>query len=445
MRITPITNRINPQPSVKPVAFKAIKPQPQLVTEQSSLLKNLIAKIKNLFQSHRTPQQIQETVPEIVQEVTQNTSKASKIIDKKLAEIEEIIYHPLLLDEFFKYNPDINWNTKDSNGDTLILRAVRRNAYKFIQAIGHLPKKYGEKDWNAVDAEGNNALILALKHVKDEDYNSYSLIDYLERLVDQYYINPNTKRTFLQEAIMQKKSDFIRYYLHGYSCNNQHKRNVAKHTHPDTPPALFLAFKKNLSTSTILRILELSDLDAKYKGKTLFEYIDFKNSKYNKEILDRLEIHLAKQRLEKIKDYYKNEGIINLQQLLDYSKQSQFSEICNKPLNEIGEDIGHFITELFPKSYEEVKQISDLIDVLEKNDYDFKNKDSLGRTAIEKAIEGNNITVLKFLLNKIPKRASIYYQNNSAYHNKIEELLKKHNITDENVWEIFNEKNRLRP
>ena len=44
--------------------------QPQLVTEQSSLLRNLIAKVKNLLKSHKTPQQIQEVVPEVVQEFT---------------------------------------------------------------------------------------------------------------------------------------------------------------------------------------------------------------------------------------------------------------------------------------------------------------------------------------------------------------------------------------
>lgn len=440
MRITPLTNRINPQPSVKPVAFKAIKPQPQLVSEETSLLRNFLAKIKNLFQSQKTPQQIQETVQETVQEVvkevTPNTSKVSDIIDKKLIEIEKIIYNPLLLDEFFKYNPDINWNTKDSRGDTLILRAARRNGYKFIHTLDHLPKKYGEKDWNAVDAEGNNALMLALKHVKDGDYDSYSLIDYLDLHVDHFYINPNTKRTFLQEAIMQQKSDFVRYYLNGYSYNNRHKCNIVKHTHPDTPPALFLAFKKKLSTSTILKILELSDLDATYKDKTLFEYINFKNSTYNKEILERLEIHLAKQRLEKIKDYYKKEGIINLQQLLDYAKQPQFSSICNKPLNEIGEDVGHFLAELFPKNYEEVKQISDLIDILENNNYNFTNKDFIGRTAIEKAIEANNITVLKFLLNKMPHRTYFSLGN----YNHIEKLLNEHNITDTTIWEILRKK-----
>ena len=41
----------------------------------------------------------------------------------------------MLLEEFFKLNPNIDINSKNKNGDTIILKAIRENNYKILHKL----------------------------------------------------------------------------------------------------------------------------------------------------------------------------------------------------------------------------------------------------------------------------------------------------------------------
>lgn len=483
MKVTPINNRVASQNKVKTISYKGLNSiKPQAVINKTSPLKNIFTKIKNLFSSKQKIEQLVEPkieVPPIINsnktaKINESVQIESKIeipkpvnsgetvkmqniekvekqknYNEELFEMKNIIdkNNTALLEDFFTFHPDINLNTKFESGDTLLLKAARREDLKFIQKLDRIEDshKFGKVDWNAIDSDGNNAAMIVLNSYHEPDIHGSeiqfhkdcevrSLLYFLTTRVNFDYINPKTKRTFLQEAIVQKKSNFIDMYLYNFRDKDI---NVS---HPDTPPASFLAFLYNIDNHTRMNILERSDLTQTYKGKSFFDYTNYKNiPKLSHDILDYLEKHLAGQKLEEIKKYYEEEGSINLEQLINYAKMPAFWTICNKPLNKIGENIGHFVTELFPKNFEEVKQISDLIDLLFTNGYKITECDALGRTAIDKAIEGNNTFVLKFLLNKIPQRN--YGSLKNEFYDNIEKLIKKHNITDEKVLRIFQEKN----
>ncbi len=435
MKIYPVTNRVTPQIRPKQITFTSARLEQKAAVESFSLL----SKLKKLF----FPAKIETKIAPALEEKPLQKVVKPIIDNNKIIELEKILDNPLLLEEFFASYPDINLNSKDSYGDTILLRAVRRANEKNIKLLKDYDfGKYGSVDWNAVDSKGNNApMILLDKYPYRNGFHEITdvevIMDILFEKADPTYINPQTKRTLIQDAIVRGKRTFIRDYLHKYRNNSR----SLKITHPDTPPVLFLAFQHNVANDSLLEIVTRSNLDETYKGKTIFEFIDAeKMGNLDRQIISILERHSAKKRLEKIKDYYQKEGIINLQQLIDYIDQPAFSSICNESINDIGEDVGHFITELYPKNYEEIKQISDLIDKLQQKGYSFAHTDDLGRTAIVKAIEGNNTKVLKFLLNKIPQRGYGYIKDN--YYDNIEKLLKEYNITDETVLKIFQKKNK---
>lgn len=130
-----------------------------------------------------------------------------------------------------------------------------------------------------------------------------------------------------------------------------------------------------------------------------------------------------------MKEYYDKEGFVDLDQILDYVKLPRFSKICNEPLNSIDENIGHFVAEIVPKNFDEIKKISEIIDLLYEADYDFNGVDGINRTAITKAIEVNNLVVFKLL-----------YRRNNSYGiaAKYRDELKKNNITDQEWYNVIN-------
>lgn len=354
-----------------------------------------------------------------------------KVQSDKIFELESIIKNKILTEEFFKAYPDIDINSQDSEGNTLLLRAIKRNDEDMLRALRDIDKlgKYGKVDWNVVDSKGNNAFMIDIIELEPDDFN------YLSNILSDYtnanYINPKTKLTALQLAIKNNNS----YYIHLLS-----RISDVNKTHPDTPPASFMIIAANDIGSYTKDDFPWykTDLDATYKGKTIFEYVNVKKvANLSSNLLHFLEKHLSLKNLKKMREYYKQEGMLDINQLLDYIKQPCFSEICNESINEIGENIGHFITEIYPENFEEIKLMSEIIDRIDNCHYNFESKDSLGRTAIDKAIEGQNLIVLRFLLAKIPPIRFYLTKFLPEFYKNIEKKLAEFNISDPKVLEIF--------
>ncbi len=366
-----------------------------------------------------------------------STLNPDKVQSDKIFELESFIDNWLLVEEFFNTHPDIDINSQDSNGDTLLIRAVKQNDEKMLFALHRINNigKYGKVDWNVVDSNGNNAYMIDINNLKH--FNSFSPLSIcISDHVDANYINPKTKLTPLQLAIKKENSPYISLLSMKSDINN---------THPDTPPASFMLLNsgniKSLAKEDFFA--RKPDLDATYKGKTIFEYINLKKiGNISSDLLKVFEKHLALKNLTKMREYYKQEGFLDITQLLDYIKQPYFSEICNQSISDIGENIGHFITEIYPKNFDEIKQLSEVIDIIDRSGYNFESCDDLGRTAIDKAIEGQNLSVLKFLLTKIPSKGLYQTVFQHEFYKNIEEMLIKHDISDQTILKIFKEKNK---
>ena len=68
-------------------------------------------------------------------------------------------------------------------------------------------------------------------------------------------------------------------------------------------------------------------------------------------------------------------------------------------LNSIGENIGHFLSEIFVKEgSEDYNKLRKIFEKLNDVQFDFAQKDNLDRIPLMKAIEAENVEVAKLLL-----------------------------------------------
>lgn len=308
-----------------------------------------------------------------------------------------------MVQEFFKTYPDIDINSNDENGYTLLLRAVSRGDGRFINRLVELNRlaKYGKVDWNAVAPNGNNAWMIELDRTK-YDTIAYAFAGW----VKPDYINPITKKTVLQEAIIRNDEEFIRSFTSCVRKDNRTWFNIDI-THPDTPPTAILALQQGIKGYTLESIFDYKpDFDAVYNGLSIYDYRENIDSG---KILNELKSHLVNKKFAELKAYYEKEGNLSLQQISDLMNFPRFDLIFDKPLNNIGEHIGHFIAEIYPKDFEETKKISELIDRLAMH-YIYNisrlltHGDVTGKTPLEKAFEARNTIVLKLFIHKLSGR-----------------------------------------
>ena len=208
---------------------------------------------------------------------SENVINNGKIQSKKIFEIEEFLDNQMLLEEFFKLNPNIDINSKNKNGDTIVLEAIRENNYHIL----HQLKKQEQAgiingiNWNAVDSEGKNGLMIAIErnHFKDieclnennyervynykksyekksNDKNTvYDIKDLLELGVNPNYINEKTKFqnfycTPLQELIIVSNKAAVDAIL-------ESSKTDVNLSHPDTPPPIFMVDESFYGDSTL--------------------------------------------------------------------------------------------------------------------------------------------------------------------------------------------------
>ena len=345
---------------------------------------------------------------EVINEEEIAKKQAEEFQRKKVFELETIMDKPYLLQSFFKKYPHIDLNVRDENGDTLFLKAVRNNNKKFIRDLMQAENQGLIKniDKDAVDKDGNNALNIA-----EETDSIYFLLseerhDYIKMLLDAgvspNYINKSERLysfycTLLQRAIIRRNSDLADLYL-------QNEKTDIKMTHPDTPPPLFLCVTNRFYNHKILlSILKHPDCDIfqKYNDMNILEYLNSQPDmasgvieQASSAINSKIMLHIW----DKAKKYYQEKGILNLEQLYEYVKHPGFKAVVNEPLNELGENIGHFLADINTDDYDELMKIRDLITTLNNCSYNFAKTDKLGRTPLMKAIEAENVNIAHLFL-----------------------------------------------
>ena len=103
--------------------------------------------------------------------------------------------------------------------------------------------------------------------------------------------------------------------------------------------------------------------------------------------------------LKKAKNLYEENGSFTIDEINRFLEYKNFNKIMTEPLNDIGENIVHFLPEVFiEKGSEDHKKLRKIFEKLQDAKFDFSQKDNLDRTPLMKAIEAVNGEVAKLLL-----------------------------------------------
>ena len=360
----------------------------------------------------------------------ENITNNGKIQSEKIFEIEDFLDNSMLLEEFFKLNPNIDINSKNKNGDTLVLKAIRERHYHILDKLQQREKDgiISGVDWNAVDADGKNGLMIAIEQRYSEDIQYLNEIDYdyrriymksyykkrndkncvcdinslLELGISPNYINNKTKFqriycTPLQELIILNNKPAIEAIL-------EFKNTDVNISHPDTPPPLFMLNESFYGDSGLFERMAKHpscNLHKKYKGQNICEYLSQPDRSFmtQKDMIRIVERILTKESCNNLKKYYQASGELNLDQIYEYIQLPQLYDVIDKPLNDLKQNIAHFAAGVHTDGYEQLRKMNTIIKQILKNKYSIlEKKDVLSRSSFDIACEAENYNFLKLLL-----------------------------------------------
>ena len=394
-----------------------------------------------------------------------------KIQSDKIFEIEEFIENSMLLEEFLKLHPNIDINSRNKNGDTLVLKAIRENNYDILYKLQKQEKNgiITGIDWNAADTKGKNGLMIAIEQIDareieylednnpniqdlmitaeklNRDRNTVNRIKYLLELgIDPNYINHKTKFqnyycTPLQEIIIVGNIAALNEML-------KFPKTDVSVSHPNTPPSLFLINNKIPRQLNIFEEIAehpSCDLKQEYKGKNICEYISSQNNNIwsQKDMIRIVERIMTQNACESLKKYYQDYGELTLEQLYNYSQLPQLRNVVENPLNELEQNIAHFAAGIHIDGYEQLKKMNVIAkQILQSNHTTLFKKDALGRTSFDIACEAENYKFLQILLSTANE--TILFLSKYEIQNSLKNLPKEQfHIIYPLVREIYTKKN----
>ncbi len=133
-----------------------------------------------------------------------------------------------------------------------------------------------------------------------------------------------------------------------------------------------------------------------------------------KDYIDAVETAIAMHNIKKLQSAYDKEGVFTLNQISEAVNIIGKMDTINTNLNELDENIGHFFAETYinPENSKEVEIADNIAAKLRKSYFHFGKKDSIGRTPLIIALEGENFVVAKAILkNTHPSEIKYCSQN----------------------------------
>ncbi|MCM1003876.1 MAG: ankyrin repeat domain-containing protein [Candidatus Gastranaerophilales bacterium] len=358
------------------------------------LLKFLKEKGENLNQCLDLLQEgnVSDEVREILKDV--------KYQSTKIFELEDCIHTPFLVEKFFAENPDIDINSRNREGDTLVLKAVKTGNEDLLKFLA----TRDDVNWNAYDANGENALILALKkkdfdviyrivHLPPDKINASNLcLSYVD-----------TRRPLISalEYAVKERHSYIEYVTKFPSAN------VMDKTMPYDDPLVFLAIEEELWSWDFMPLIlhpSFNIYEKNSEGKNIVEFTA--NSKFDR-YAENINKALPQIALNEIKSLYEKNGELTLEQLETFvetitnNSKSKRLELNKITFNSIDDTIGHLLCDIQIdiNDLQKMSKMGKIIRILDKKqNYDFKTANGIDQTPLTKAIEAENTGLVKLLL-----------------------------------------------
>lgn len=374
--------------------------------------------------------------------VSFQASVPKKIQSEKIFELEEAL-KPIWFDKEkylakLKEFAHIDINSRNFAGDTLITDSAKKDG-RFLNSLVWMEKR-GEIEginWNATNRNGDNIIMIALKG-SHMGFNFISLMNNIMKLaeeekIDVNYVNQKQGYSLMDCALEYAGIDMYDILqLKGIDVTKTCKNK----------PIVKQAIDKGIFGNQFKTLVCHPSMEiSKYNPQELLRYIDsapqsrkplnyYRNypteRKYleeytKKEYKEAIQTALQMQNARKTQKYYQKNGMLTLNQIQDHIKYAFGEDAINMPLNEIGENIGHFLAEIYvePNDTAGIAKVKDIITQLRKCQFLFWKEDDIGRTPLMIALEAENLVVARAILEKMTDGEFKYIDRGSWNYNQI--------------------------
>lgn len=326
--------------------------------------------------------------PQNVHEVLNN----AKINDSSLT---SFVKYPDVIEDYLATHPNVDINSRDNDGDTLVLKAVKERNFETLEMLA----KYDDVDWNAVDKDQKNVLMQMLKFAFGELKSEYST-EFAQKLLKLLRELPRGKFDI----------NYANYFSYGdeycpisnnicygcfYTASNLKDDVLA---FPDFNPTMRMP-------GNIWTILEHASFDSDLFKKVAAH----PNCPTNLVTTLGQELVLASriaddpdlQVIKQINDIYDKNGSLDLDEIEKFINYHGKRTTNDHRFNIVNENIAHLLVDILPDMNNpvEMEKYTQLFENLHNTKFDFNAKDIFGRTPLDKAIECENEIAFNILLN----------------------------------------------
>lgn len=309
-----------------------------------------------------------------------------------------------IIDLLLDANPQLDVNELKIGNEPVIFACFR---YGNIEALQHLAKR-DDVNWNIVNSKDNN--ILLQNFIDNDRYDiieedSYNLLRFLQNLPEDKfninYINSDGINALKKACSNSMKYAYIIPELLKFpnldvNIKNSNGEPIYVNLIDDTNWVICRQLAETLKT-----FLTHPNFDDKTLMPNLimakvghFSYDELREEWYK--MLSELFDNKSRQKIKKL---YNENGIFSLEQMEDIVNYPDLRSVVNARLNDFGERLVHLISDIPLKENDSqtADRLKNILDKMKQADCYFRAQDDFGRTALEKAKEGENKTLVKLL------------------------------------------------
>lgn len=313
-------------------------------------------------------------------------------------DILEYARFPKFIDKYLQQNSNVDINSRNPRGDSLLSLAIKSKSLETLQLLA----KRNDVDWNITDNNGENILMQILEKNKDDDLEFKKkaialLRDLPQGKFDINYINTQNSNPY--EKIYTALSKIFSHCDSEYDLLDDvlEFKDINTNLDPTSGRSYLLQHVNNpeifkklfLHPNTDITLIKEEDLEKLRKDDV----------RISNEVLRFLKEQNEKSFANNMLKRYETNGMLSPNEIKEFVSYENFDSIADTKFNIFGENIAHLLVDIFPdvSNPKELRLISEIVDTLKQNEFDFNMKDELDRTPLDKAIEGDNEIMVDLL------------------------------------------------
>ncbi len=328
--------------------------------------------------------------------------KDVKYQDEKIFRLESLAGSEYLRNRFFTENPNIDINSRNKNGDTLVTKAFKEKNLRLLKFL----LTVDEVNWNAYDKNGRNAAGIILEN--NDVFNDYEgLMNFLMQIPpEKYDINaPSIFQHFGRlngltpfEEVLCFKQSWLKTILANPNVNVMSIRQRGKNDPPK--PLAFHAIVENIDPDRILDIVNHPsfDFNITYNNQNILSY------SHNTEYYPLVKNAAPKYFIKDLQKLYEKDGDLTLDAIETTIKALNSVNALNphwlnQDINIVNDTLGHLLADIHVdiEDFNTMSRVSNILSLLKHGRYNFKNRNLIDQTPLDKAIAAENTGLIRLL------------------------------------------------